>query len=77
MIGRVRREPMLDRLFAEPIVQQLMRRDRTDEATIRRMFQWAATNRAARELRFTQSPSRAEGDPTRPWSRPLCRDSRE
>jgi MarR family transcriptional regulator for hemolysin len=29
----------LDELLAEPMVQQLMRRDRTDEATIRRLWQ--------------------------------------
>jgi len=35
-------EPTIDQLFAEPIVQQLMRRDRTDEATIRRLLQKTA-----------------------------------
>ena len=35
-------EPSLDQLFAEPIVQQLMRRDKTDEAAIRRLLQQAA-----------------------------------
>ena len=30
-------EPRLDQLFAEPIVKQLMRRDRIDEATTRRV----------------------------------------
>src|SRR5258708_34750283 len=32
-------EPTLDQLLAEPIVRLLMRRDRTDEATIRRLLQ--------------------------------------
>jgi hypothetical protein len=31
--------PTLDQLLAEPIVQQLMRRDRIDEATIRHLVQ--------------------------------------
>jgi hypothetical protein len=31
-------EPRLDQLFAEPIVKQLMHRDRIDEATIRRLL---------------------------------------
>ena len=35
-------EPMLDQLLAEPIVQQLMRRDRTDEAATRRLLQQIA-----------------------------------
>jgi MarR family transcriptional regulator, transcriptional regulator for hemolysin len=39
-------EPTLDQLLAEPIVQQLMRRDRTDEATIRRLLSEAPAARA-------------------------------
>ena len=35
-------EPRLDQLFAEPIVNQLMHRDRIDEATIRRLLRQAA-----------------------------------
>jgi hypothetical protein len=35
-------EPTLDQLLAEPIVQQLMRRDRVDAATIRHLLQEAA-----------------------------------
>jgi hypothetical protein len=31
-------EPRLDQLFTEPIVQQLMHRDRIDEATTRRLL---------------------------------------
>ena len=42
-------EPTLDQLLAEPIVQQLMRRDQIDEATIRDLVrQTAAARRAAR-----------------------------
>jgi hypothetical protein len=42
-------EPTLDQLLAEPIVQQLMRRDQIDEATIRDLLrQTAAARRAAR-----------------------------
>ena len=36
-------EPGLDELLADPIVQQLMRRDRTDEAATRRLLQQIAT----------------------------------
>jgi hypothetical protein len=48
-------EPRLDRLFAEPIVQQLMHRDRIDEAATRRLLQKAAAVRAAPKLDFVQS----------------------
>jgi hypothetical protein len=40
-------EPRLDQLFAEPIVKQLMHRDRIDEATIRHLLRQAAVARAA------------------------------
>jgi hypothetical protein len=40
-------EPTLDQLLAEPIVQQLMRRDRTDEASIRQLLDQAAAARLA------------------------------
>ena len=40
-------EPTLDQLLAEPIVQRLMRRDQTDEATIRRLLQATAAARPA------------------------------
>jgi hypothetical protein len=40
-------EPRLDQLFAEPIVKQLMDRDRIDEATIRGPLRQAAVARAA------------------------------
>jgi len=40
-------EPTLDQLLAEPIVQQLMRRDRIDEATIRHLLQETASARMA------------------------------
>jgi hypothetical protein len=39
-------ELRLDQLFAEPIVKQLMHRDRIDEATIRRLLRQAAVARA-------------------------------
>jgi hypothetical protein len=48
-------EPRLDQLFAEPIVKQLMHRDRIDEATIRRLLRQASVARAA------PSAPRAEG----------------
>jgi hypothetical protein len=40
-------KPTLDQLLAEPIVQQLMRRDRIDEATIRQLLQETASARLA------------------------------
>jgi MarR family transcriptional regulator for hemolysin len=40
-------EPTLDQLLAEPIVQQLMRRDRTDEAAVRRLLQEIVVARLA------------------------------
>jgi hypothetical protein len=40
-------EPTLDQLLAEPIVQQLMRRDSIDEATIRHLLQETASARLA------------------------------
>jgi MarR family transcriptional regulator for hemolysin len=40
-------EPTVDQLLAEPIVQQLMRRDRMDEATLRLLLQKAAAARPA------------------------------
>ena len=40
-------ELTLDQLLAEPIVQQLMRRDRIDEATIRQLLQETASARLA------------------------------
>jgi hypothetical protein len=40
-------EPTLDQLLAEPIVQQLMRRDSVDEATIRHLLQETASARLA------------------------------
>jgi MarR family transcriptional regulator, transcriptional regulator for hemolysin len=40
-------EPTLDQLLAEPIVQQLMRSDRTDEAAIRHLMQETAAARLA------------------------------
>ena len=40
-------EPTLDQLLAEPIVQQLMRSDRTDEAAIRQLVRKTAAVRLA------------------------------
>jgi MarR family transcriptional regulator for hemolysin len=40
-------EPTLDQLLAEPIVRQLMRRDRTDEATVRDLLYGIAVARPA------------------------------
>jgi hypothetical protein len=48
-------QPRLDQLFAEPIMKQLMDRDRIDEATIRRLLRQTAVARA------TPSTLRAEG----------------
>src|SRR5258708_8294133 len=42
-------EPTLDQLLAEPIVQQLMRRDQTDEPTIRHLLRETAAARPARQ----------------------------
>jgi hypothetical protein len=52
---RALEEPRLDQLFAEPIVKQLMDRDRIDEATIRSLLRQTAVARA------TPSTPRAEG----------------
>jgi hypothetical protein len=40
-------EATLDQLLAEPIVQQLMQRDQTDEATIRDLLREIAATRLA------------------------------
>jgi MarR family transcriptional regulator for hemolysin len=40
-------EPTVDQLLAEPIVRQLMRRDRIDEATLRHLLQKAAAAQPA------------------------------
>jgi MarR family transcriptional regulator, transcriptional regulator for hemolysin len=47
-------EPRLDQLLAEPIVQQLMRRDQTDEPTIRHLL---------RETAAARPPSAAKNGP--------------
>jgi hypothetical protein len=57
-------EPRLDQLFAEPIVKQLMHRDRIDEATIRRLLRLAAVARAAPSaLQPKGLPTLATGSP--------------
>jgi hypothetical protein len=47
-------EPTLDQLLLEPIVQQLMRRDQVDEATIRHLLQQTRAARPA--LRAKDGP---------------------
>jgi plasmid replication initiation protein len=54
-------EPRLDQLLAEPMVQQLMHRDRIDEATTRRLLLQAAVARSAPKPDFVQPASWAEG----------------
>jgi hypothetical protein len=57
-------EPKLDQLFAEPIVKQLMDRDRIDEATTRRLLRRAAVARAAPSLpRAERLLARVMGSP--------------
>ena len=51
----------LDGLLADPMVQQLMRRDRTDEATIRRLWQHIAASPPASIPCCLPQGSRAEG----------------
>jgi len=43
-------EPTLDQLLAEPMVRQLMRRDRIDEATIRRLVQEIAAGKRSGDV---------------------------
>ncbi|HXC13201.1 MAG TPA: hypothetical protein VNV39_10205 [Stellaceae bacterium] len=47
--------------MAEPMVQQLMHRDRIDEATTRRLLLQAAVARSAPKPDFVQPASWAEG----------------
>ena len=57
-------EPTLDQLFAEPIVRQLMLRDRIDEASTRRLLQQAHATRPAsraREYPSTDDPNTIVG----------------
>jgi DNA-binding MarR family transcriptional regulator len=61
-VGQVMSRPpadvlTLDELLAEPMVQQLMRRDRTDEATIRLLWQRMALARPAARPRCMPPPS--------------------
>jgi hypothetical protein len=44
-------EPRLDRLFAEPIVQQLMHRAGIDEAATRRLLRQVAITRSMPRIR--------------------------
>ncbi len=54
----------LDELLAEPMVQQLMQRDRTDEATIRRLWQHIVPGRPASIPCCMPQESRAAGPDT-------------
>src|SRR5258705_7470016 len=65
-------EPTLDQLLAVPIVQQLMRRDQTNEATIRHQLQETA---AALTGRLGRVPALHADLGTRccvTWTRRLC-----
>jgi MarR family transcriptional regulator, transcriptional regulator for hemolysin len=53
-------EPSLDQLLAEPIVQQLMHRDRTDEGATRRLLQQIAATRSP----VPAEPDSGAGDPS-------------
>jgi MarR family transcriptional regulator, transcriptional regulator for hemolysin len=55
-------EPTLDQLLAEPIVRQLMRSDRTDEAAIRHLVQEAAAARLASQARDGSSTDGSDTD---------------
>jgi hypothetical protein len=69
-------EPTLDQLLAEPIVQQLMRRDRIDEGTIRHLMQKTGAARPAvraeNDLDADAPPSmgRLPHETARPWCGP-------
>jgi hypothetical protein len=54
----------LDELLADPMVQQLMQRDRTDEASIRRLWQHIAAVRPAPIPCFMPQESSAAGPDT-------------
>jgi MarR family transcriptional regulator, transcriptional regulator for hemolysin len=56
-------EPTLEQLLAEPIVQQLMRRDGIDEAATRRLLRQVALARPAQNRGGLLPESGAEGDP--------------
>ena len=49
-------QPTLDQLLAEPIVQQLMRRDSIDEATIRHLLRETASARRQHGPKLGASP---------------------
>lgn len=73
-------EPTLDQLLAEPIVQQLMHRDRTDETTIRGLLHEIAVARPALPPRNdpnTDDPNtivRQLEETTRLWHRLIDRE---
>ena len=66
-------EPTLDQLLAEPIVQQLMRRDRIDEAAIRHLLQETAAAQLANALTGvvvrTAGPRTVRHSKSSPWDR--------
>jgi MarR family transcriptional regulator for hemolysin len=76
-------EPTLDQAFAEPIVQQLMQRDQTNEAAIRDLLQHTAAARLA--LRTKADPGagapymivRLLNETTRLWLRRYNREMRQ
>lgn len=51
---RGNREPSLDQILAEPIVQMIMRRDGVDDQSIRRLMRKAAAMAGAAKLAFIQ-----------------------
>ena len=55
-------EPTLDQLFAEPIVRQVMHRDRIEEATTRRLLQQVAAARSEAKLHRVLPETRGKGD---------------
>ena len=55
-------EPTLDQLLAEPIVQQLMRSDRTDEAAIRHLVRETAAARRALQAHGGSSTDDSDTD---------------
>jgi MarR family transcriptional regulator, transcriptional regulator for hemolysin len=73
-------EPTLDQLLAEPIVRQLMRRDRTDETTVRRLLHEIAIARPAllpKDDPSTDDPNtivRLLEETTRLWHRLIDRE---
>jgi hypothetical protein len=57
---RCNREPTLDEILAEPIVQAVMRRDGVDETTIRRLIRTAARAKPPKLAFIPPAPAREE-----------------